>query len=497
MAAPAAPALVKLAVAFRKPLTKLIAFILVAPAMFIGVLVAMTAGLAGAAQVTDKICETAEATAQSTLPSPVTQAAANLRLGPAATIALGVLTTTAITAIPTPTINAAGPYRLPAAYAAGNPAGTGQWRGPIDPLMGSDSRSDPRTATRAVVRKLQRSTPTWAELRTAQIPANDTDKAALAAQFATAFAAAFTHLAVPAGELATAFNDTPTTASPAGDTRAGGTLIIGDPARVEEVFRTTGPRLFSGAVEVAPTAADPATVTAGADRDLAAARGLVIAVTATTPTAGDLADLDAGTPGDVVWIAAAGVPDVDAGVWVASTPDELKAAVAAITATGDATANFFSVCVGVPGVGDQQVIIDPSLIDAPDPAAAQVIAYAHEQLGEAYVGGIPGAKPPVTWDCSKLTTAAWAAAGVKITPYSFSQLAQTTPIGRNLVAPGDLVFWLRGSVHHVALVDEVKPDGTIWITEAANPDVPVRRRAIGGGWDETYLTSFGRVQRST
>ena len=136
-------------------------------------------------------------------------------------------------------------------------------------------------------------------------------------------------------------------------------------------------------------------------------------------------------------------------------------------------------------------VLDPGLIVAPDPAAYAAIAYAQSQLGKPYSYT---ATPPVSWDCSKLTTAAWAVAGVHLTPLSYTQWDQVQHIPITAVAPGDLVFWFRAGAHHVALVDAVT-DGQIWITEAANPDSGVRRRALGGSWDDASLTGYGRITR--
>ena len=101
----------------------------------------------------------------------------------------------------------------------------------------------------------------------------------------------------------------------------------------------------------------------------------------------------------------------------------------------------------------------------------------------------------VDFDCSGLTSYAWRQAGVSLVDYSYTQRAQTRDIPRSMVQPGDLVFWFGGSEHHVAIVTAV--DGPqITIAEAANPDPGIRTRPLGGGWDDAYLTGFGRVIRA-
>ncbi len=86
----------------------------------------------------------------------------------------------------------------------------------------------------------------------------------------------------------------------------------------------------------------------------------------------------------------------------------------------------------------------------------------------------------------------------------FAWMRRTVGVSDEEVSPppevrtvGDLVFWLRSGAPHVALVDQVDANGQVWITEAANPSAGVRRRAMGGSWDDTYLSGFGRVIRST
>ena len=70
--------------------------------------------------------------------------------------------------------------------------------------------------------------------------------------------------------------------------------------------------------------------------------------------------------------------------------------------------------------------------------AQQAIAYAQAQLGEPYVWGAAG---PDSWDCSGLTMAAWASAGVSLPHYSVAQYYTGTPISSYDLRPGDLVFW--------------------------------------------------------
>lgn len=139
------------------------------------------------------------------------------------------------------------------------------------------------------------------------------------------------------------------------------------------------------------------------------------------------------------------------------------------------------------------VTIDPGSIPAPDPEAASAVQAAIEAVSRhgRYIAEGNG---PVDFDCSGLTSFAWRAAGLSLVDYSFTQWNQTRRIPRSALAPGDLVFWFGGDVHHVAIVVAVN-GARVQIAEAANPDAGIRVRDFGDSWDQTYLTGFGRVTR--
>jgi cell wall-associated NlpC family hydrolase len=139
------------------------------------------------------------------------------------------------------------------------------------------------------------------------------------------------------------------------------------------------------------------------------------------------------------------------------------------------------------------VFVDPLTIHAPDALAAQAVAAALTAVSR---GGryIPEGNGPVNFDCSGLTAWAWRQAGIFLADLSYTQRDQTQDIPRSMVQPGDLVFWFGGDVHHVAIVVAVD-GGQITIAEAANPQAGIRTRVLGGGWDDAYLSGFGRVVR--
>jgi peptidoglycan DL-endopeptidase CwlO len=89
-------------------------------------------------------------------------------------------------------------------------------------------------------------------------------------------------------------------------------------------------------------------------------------------------------------------------------------------------------------------------------AAAKAVAVALAQLGSPYVWGAEG---PSTFDCSGLTSFAYAAAGVTIPRVSraqFAAYASMRPVDRLHLVPGDLVFFADNprnpsTIHHVGM----------------------------------------------
>ena len=94
----------------------------------------------------------------------------------------------------------------------------------------------------------------------------------------------------------------------------------------------------------------------------------------------------------------------------------------------------------------------PPVAPEPSGGVAAAVAFAKAQIGDPYVWAAAG---PDAWDCSGLTMAAWAAAGVSLPHYSVAQYDVATPISARELRPGDLLFWsANGSpsgIHHVAL----------------------------------------------
>ncbi|MFV2023131.1 NlpC/P60 family protein [Micromonospora sp. LOL_028] len=89
---------------------------------------------------------------------------------------------------------------------------------------------------------------------------------------------------------------------------------------------------------------------------------------------------------------------------------------------------------------------DP-LPEAATGRAASVVAFAHAQLGKPYRWGSAG---PHSYDCSGLTSAAWAKAGVQLPHNARRQFGTVTRLGRAQLRPGDLIFFYR-NVQHVGI----------------------------------------------
>lgn len=84
---------------------------------------------------------------------------------------------------------------------------------------------------------------------------------------------------------------------------------------------------------------------------------------------------------------------------------------------------------------------------APSTAAATAINYACAQLGDAYVWAATG---PDYWDCSGLTMAAYAAAGISLPHSSRLQASYGTSVSTSSLQPGDLVFF-HSPISHVGI----------------------------------------------
>ena len=116
--------------------------------------------------------------------------------------------------------------------------------------------------------------------------------------------------------------------------------------------------------------------------------------------------------------------------------------------------------------------------------AAIAVSYALAQVGKPYSFA---AQPPNSWDCTKLTAAAWAQAGVRLTPYSYVQAREVRQISTNELQPGDLLFFFKNGAHHASMYI-----GGGQIVEAASPQSGVRITAVWNAWNVAHFSWAGR-----
>jgi cell wall-associated NlpC family hydrolase len=113
------------------------------------------------------------------------------------------------------------------------------------------------------------------------------------------------------------------------------------------------------------------------------------------------------------------------------------------------------------------------------------VQYALSQVGDPYSFS---ANPPSSWDCSKLTAAAWGQAGVGLTALSYTQWDQTRRVPVSDIQPGDLVFYFGIGAHHVAIYI-----GGGKMVSASNPSDGVEIIDFLGPWYGERFSGVGRV----
>ncbi len=113
---------------------------------------------------------------------------------------------------------------------------------------------------------------------------------------------------------------------------------------------------------------------------------------------------------------------------------------AATTATATVSTNATATAASTPAASA------PS--GGADPRALQAAQYAISKVGKSqYVWGAEG---PSSFDCSGLMLAAYRSAGVSLPHSSTAQSRLGTPVSRENLRPGDLIFWYS-PVSHVGM----------------------------------------------
>ena len=96
---------------------------------------------------------------------------------------------------------------------------------------------------------------------------------------------------------------------------------------------------------------------------------------------------------------------------------------------------------GAPSAAD---IAAASALHAGTPAASTAVRFAMAQVGKPYVYAASG---PSSYDCSGLTMASWAAAGVSLPHNAAAQSHSGTPAPVTALQPGDLLFYYQPIAH--------------------------------------------------
>jgi cell wall-associated NlpC family hydrolase len=97
------------------------------------------------------------------------------------------------------------------------------------------------------------------------------------------------------------------------------------------------------------------------------------------------------------------------------------------------------------GTGNLRPVTCPQVYDgSPGAKAAQ---FACKQIGKPYVWGADG---PGSYDCSGLTSQAWASVGIYLPHNAYQQKQVTTRISKADLKVGDLIF-MYSDVHHVVI----------------------------------------------
>jgi cell wall-associated NlpC family hydrolase len=133
------------------------------------------------------------------------------------------------------------------------------------------------------------------------------------------------------------------------------------------------------------------------------------------------------------------------------------------------------------GGGRSPVPVNFPNAPAPNARAASAVEFAKAQVGKPWRFATAG---PDSFDCSGLTSAAWATAGVRLTRYSGAQYQETIRIGAGDLQPGDLIFYGPGGADHV----EIYIGGGM-VVSASNPATGVKLAGVRYG----SASGYGRV----
>ena len=131
--------------------------------------------------------------------------------------------------------------------------------------------------------------------------------------------------------------------------------------------------------------------------------------------------------------------------------------------------------VGPGGTGTSGGAPPPKYKGPTSTQAEKAVAYAYAQLGKPYVFGAAG---PDSFDCSGLTMAAWASAGVSIPRTSYEQWDSLPHVSMSQIQPGDILVF-NGAGHVGIYV------GNNEMIDAPHTGLDVEKVALSGWYEST------------
>jgi cell wall-associated NlpC family hydrolase len=118
----------------------------------------------------------------------------------------------------------------------------------------------------------------------------------------------------------------------------------------------------------------------------------------------------------------------------------------------------------------------------------RAVRIARNQIGDPYVYGQNG---PNAFDCSGLTSYAFAKAGIKLPRSPDAQAARADRISKQRMKRGDLMFFYSGGdIYHVGIFMKRK-DGERIILHASRPGLPIKRDPV---WTSKWFPGTLRIR---
>ena len=153
-------------------------------------------------------------------------------------------------------------------------------------------------------------------------------------------------------------------------------------------------------------------------------------------------------------------------------------------------AALLGIAVFLAGCASAPALVDSSSPPTRVPRGEAISRLARGQVGRPYRHGGDG---PDGFDCSGLSQYVYAAFGIHLPRTAVAQAAAATPVERDQLAPGDLVFFRFGSAGRVDHVGLYVGDGRF--VHAPKAGARVVDVALDAPWFARRYVSAGRVVR--